>query len=312
MNEKNVLCISGGKDSTALWIYATKVLKKDVLPIFCDTGNEHPLTYLYLEYLQKQLGELKIIKADFTKQLEQKKKYVKENWGKDLISSGKSEEEAQNIVSEVLKNLNPTGNNFLDLCKWKGRFPSTKARFCTQELKVIPTAELIYIPLLEQGFKVFSWVGVRADESLARSKLEEYEEVPEGWTIYRPLLKWTVEDVFAIHREFNIEPNPLYKQGMKRVGCMPCINTNKDELFQISLRFEEEINRIAKWEEEVSKVSKRQHASFFPWVNGDDKSDIHQWVNWAKTVHGGRQVDILKVIESENLPTCSSVYGLCE
>ena len=31
--------------------------------------------------------------------------------------------------------LHPSGNPFLDLCLWKGRFPSRKAQFCTEHLK---------------------------------------------------------------------------------------------------------------------------------------------------------------------------------
>ncbi len=34
--------------------------------------------------------------------------------------------------------LHPTGNPFLDLCLWKGRMPSRKAQFCTEQLKRDP------------------------------------------------------------------------------------------------------------------------------------------------------------------------------
>ena len=309
--EKNVLCISGGKDSTALWIYATKVLKKEVMPIFCDTGNEHPITYEYLDYLQSKLGYLKIIKPDFSEQIIRKRKYVQENWKDDFLKMGKTEEEAEEIIKKVIEILVPTGNPFLDLCIWKSRFPSSQARFCTTELKVIPTIEQVYLPLLEQGHEVFSWVGVRADESQARAKLQEYEALPEGYTVYRPILKWTVQDVFEIHKKYDIEPNPLYKQGMKRVGCMPCIHANKEELFEISIRFKEEIERIAEWEKIVGRASKRQRSSFFIHSDDDDRSDIRKWVEWSKTSYGGKQLDLFKTEQLE-VPQCSSIYGLCE
>jgi 3'-phosphoadenosine 5'-phosphosulfate sulfotransferase (PAPS reductase)/FAD synthetase len=308
--EKNVICISGGKDSTALWIYATKVLKKEVMPIFCDVGNEHPMTYEYIDYLQSKLGKLKIIKADFTDQIERKKKYVQENWKEDFIKKGFTENEAQEIIKKVVENLKPTGNPFLDLCIVKGRFPSSQARFCTTELKIIPTLEQVYIPLFESGHKVISWVGVRADESQARSRLEEYEELPEGYTIYRPLLKWNVQNVFEIHQKYQIEPNPLYKQGMSRVGCSPCINSTKENLFQLAIRYPNEIERIAEWERLVGLTSKSQKASFF--TAEPEKSSIKDYANWSMTAYGGKQVDLLKLIEAEELPQCSSVYGLCE
>src|SRR5699024_2393008 len=121
----------------------------------------------------------------------------------------------------ALSVLQPTGVPMLDLAIWKGRFPSTRARFCTTELKVIPIMEQVYMPLFEEGKHVISWQGVRADESLARAKLTEYEPMPEGFDVYRPLLKWTAQDVFEMHDKYGIEPNPLYKEGMSRVGCMP-------------------------------------------------------------------------------------------
>lgn len=52
---------------------------------------------------------------------------------------------------------------------WKGRFPSTMARFCTVELKVRPMFDQIYVPIFEAGDKVISWQGIRANESLRRS-----------------------------------------------------------------------------------------------------------------------------------------------
>jgi len=39
MKIANVLSISGGKDSTAMWIYAVKEMGVEVIPVFADTGN---------------------------------------------------------------------------------------------------------------------------------------------------------------------------------------------------------------------------------------------------------------------------------
>lgn len=308
----NVLSISGGKDSTAMWILAVREMGTEVIPVFADTGNESPITYEYIDYLESKLGPIRRVKADFSEQIAQKRKYVAEHWPEKLMQSGKTKEEAEYIVERTLNHLHPTGNPFLDLCIWKGRFPSTKARFCTQYLKIIPIAEQVYFPLFEEGYKVVSWQGVRAAESAARAKLPEREDTPEGYEIYRPLLKWSARDVFDMHKKHGIEPNPLYLQGMGRVGCMPCINVRKDELFEIHRRFPEEIERIAEWERIVASVSRRGESSFLPALEGDDKKNIYDWVEWSKTSYGGRQMDLVKMIEFEEVPVCSSVYGLCE
>jgi len=58
-----------------------------------------------------------------------------------------------------------------------------------------------------------------------------------------------------MHDKHGIKPNPLYKQGMGRVGCMPCIHAKKDEILEISKRFPEEIKRVAEWERLVTQVN---------------------------------------------------------
>lgn len=300
----NVMSVSGGKDSAAMWIYATKELGIEVIPVFADTGNEHPSTYEYLDYLERELGPIQRVVPDFSKQIAKKREYVESHW------AGKGVTEEQ--IKIALEHLRPSGNPFLDLCIWKGRFPSTKVRFCTQFLKIIPIAEGVYFPLLEDGYHIVSWQGVRAAESPARAKLPMREDTPEGYEVYRPLLNWSAKDVFDMHKKHDIEPNPLYSQGMSRVGCMPCINVNKSELFEISRRFPAEIERIAEWERIVAGASKRGNSSFLPALLDDDKKDIWDWVEWSKTSYGGHTYDLLKMIELDDFPSCSSVYGLCE
>lgn len=58
-------------------------------------------------------------------------------------------------------------DGMIDLAKKKKRFPSTKARFCTTELKVVPMID--FILSLESHIIVVD--GIRADESKKRSKM---------------------------------------------------------------------------------------------------------------------------------------------
>lgn len=300
MTDINVISISGGKDSTAMWLLALERNTPNLKVVFSDVGHEHPETYKYIDYLEKELGPITRIKPDFTEQILRKREVVQTKWRKEGVS--------EQIIQQALEVLHPTGNPFLDLCIWKGRFPSTMARFCTVELKVRPMFDQVYVPIFEAGDHVVSWQGIRANESLSRSKMTEKELTPEGYTIYRPILEWDVDDVFKQHDKHGIKPNPLYKQGMGRVGCMPCINSRKEELYEIARRFPKEIERVAKWEEIVSKASKRGSATFF---TSDDKGHgIHEVVEWSKTSYGGKQYDLLKLMEE--VPTCSSQYGLCE
>lgn len=316
--EHNIISVSGGKDSTALLLLAIEREAENMQAVFADTGHEHPQTYEYVQYLNDEVFPIRTIRADFAADIERKRQVVQTKWRNEGVS--------EEIIEQALNVLQPTGNPFLDLCLWKGRFPSTKARFCSEELKRNPIIEQVLTPLLEQQGDVVCWQGVRADESLARRHLTEREckqVMPNGaelWN-YRPILQWTAQDCFDMHKKHGIKHNPLYEQGMGRVGCMPCIHSRKDELLEISRRFPQEIERIAQWERIVAEASRHavQGMTFFTY-QGDrgsayndnvyEKGNIWQVVEWAKTSRGGKQYDFLRV--QNDGPLCSSIYGLCE
>lgn len=315
MKEHNIVSVSGGKDSTALLLLAIERQPENLQAVFADTGNEHPQTYDYVQYLNDKVFPIRTVKADFSEDIEARRTLLKK------IVAGEEQDKrglhrwTPERAAEALEYLKPTGIPFLDLCLLKGMFPTARFRFCSEMLKRDPVMEYVLLPLLDAGDDVVSWQGVRADESLARRHLPEREckqTLPNGaelWN-YRPILKWAVEDVFEMHHKHGINPNPLYRQGMSRVGCMPCIHERKDGLLEISKRFPEELQRIAQWEELVTKVMKSDHigASFFHKSQGG--VGIWQTVEWAKTGRGGLQYDLLRV--DNDGPLCSSVYGLCE
>jgi 3'-phosphoadenosine 5'-phosphosulfate sulfotransferase (PAPS reductase)/FAD synthetase len=307
----NIVSVSGGKDSTALLLLAIEQEVENLQAVFADTGHEHPQTYQYVQYLNDTVFPIRTIKAEFSDRFKTKRKWVETKWREQGISEEK--------VQRALAVLHPTGIPFLDLCVVSGRFPSTKAAFCSQELKRNPIIEQVQMPLLDQGDEIWSWQGVRADESLSRRNLPELEEVGGGLWNYRPILQWTAQQCFEMHHKHGVKPNPLYSQGMGRVGCMPCINTRKDELLEISRRFPEEIERVAEWERLVQEASKKGAATLFAGANRGENlnpeqcvevANIYSMVEWSKTSRGGVQYDFLRV--QNDGPMCSSVYGLCE
>lgn len=303
---KNVVSISGGKDSavTALYCRETEDASSMVL-ISAETDHEHPITYDYLRYLEDYFGmPIHRLRADFTDRIARKRRYVQEVWPTEGVP--------QEIVDRALAVLQPTGNAMLDLCIWKGRFPSRKAQFCTEELKTTVLMNF-QLDLIEQGYAVWSWQGIRADESLARRYRPAFEQMDDHLFIYRPIIRWTAADVFEAHAYCGLKPNPLYLQGMRRVGCMPCINSGKDELAEIVRRWPDVIEKLALWERIVAAASKRQAASFFP-APEDGRGElqgrnIRERVEWSRTSLGGKQFDLMADLPA---PKCSSHYALCE
>lgn len=311
---KHVVSVSGGKDSAATLLLALENCQRDsIVPIFCDTGNEHQAVYEYLAYLEQALDiTVHRLKADFSEQIARKRMFIARDQrngrknGSRLRWSNKSKRRA-------LAELHPTGNPFLDLCMWKGRFPSRKAQFCTEELKR-NMAVSFQIDLIDEGHQILSWQGVRRDESEARKNAKKIERLNPNMWAFRPLVEWTAAQVFEYCASRGIQPNPLYKQGMSRVGCMPCINVNKEELRQIAQRFPEMIHEKAEWERKVALCSKLGCATFIPAPGMSNheaaKQTIWTVVEWSKTTRGGKQFNLLAGLEE---PTaCASAYGLCE
>jgi 3'-phosphoadenosine 5'-phosphosulfate sulfotransferase (PAPS reductase)/FAD synthetase len=311
MKEHNIISVSGGKDSTALLLLAIERQPDNMQAVFADTGNEHEITYEYVQYINDKVFPIRMIKADFSADIARKREYVLTKWA----GKGRSQEAIERAAAALV----PTGNPFLDRAVLSGRFPSSQLAFCSTSLKRDPIIAQVQTPLLEAGDDVISWIGVRRDESRNRRHLSEnelkvtHENGAELWN-YRPILDWTAEDCFAMHKKHGIKHNPLYEMGMSRVGCMPCINCRKDELLEISKRFPEAIDRIAGWEKAVAAASPRNGATFFSAAglsNADaSKQTIETVVEWAKTSRGGKQYDFLRM--QDDGPICTSVYGLCE
>jgi 3'-phosphoadenosine 5'-phosphosulfate sulfotransferase (PAPS reductase)/FAD synthetase len=355
----HIISCSTGKDSVAALLVAVRRFgRRRVRGILCDTGNEHEMVFAHRLYLEQATGvPIEILTANFDAEIAAKREYIARDVrtrreydtrpvfeadgktpvmkrdGRGNIVLNKKGNPVQKQIKvgggrrvrwtnkakrRALAVLHPSGNPFLDLCMWKGRFPSRKAQFCTEHLKRNMAIEY-QLDLIDQGYTVVSWQGVRRDESLNRADAKLFERIDTFHFIYRPLVEWNVARVFQIAKEESIEPNPLYKCGMGRVGCMACINVSKDELHQIAVRFPEHIDKIDGWEQMVSQASKRGHSTFFHKIDNQagqidsvifSRNKVREVVEWAKTSRGGKQFSLLTDLEDSTV--CSSSYGLCE
>lgn len=305
----HLVSFSTGKDSQAtLSVAIDKFGAKKVRAMVLDTDNESEAFQRHIEYIRSHTGvEFAVLKADFSDRMEvhRNRLLAIANGAPDYKKNAKYPwtPESAARAAEVMQ---PTGNAFLNLCLLKGSFPSHSRQFCTEELKRNVAVEY-QLDLVEEGYTVVSWQGVRRDESARRANVAKFEKIGPGMYAYRPIVDWTVENVFSYIKSTGLRPNELYTQGMNRVGCFPCINVNKEELRQIALRFPEEIERIAQWEKLVALASRTGRASF---LYSPEGSNIWERVEWAKTSRGGRQYSLLTALEETK--ACSSAYGLCE
>lgn len=291
---KIIVAYSGGKDSQACLLWAVKKYgAENIEAVFCDTGWENPITY---EHLKKTTDDLKV----------------------RLIT----------VKSKKFAGL-------IDLAEKKTRFPSSQRRFCTSELKIIPFIDYI----LEQKEHLIIIQGIRAQESHSRSKMQaqctyfKYYFEPyndkgkkhsyrgkdvKKWVkmyssdILRPVFHWTGQEVIDFIIANGQQPNPLYKEGFKRVGCFPCILSGHQEIYQI-------IKRYPAHFEEIIAHEKRIGSSFFKidLIPANHQTGVCKRTGKSFTTGEDvrkylmRKNATLDIFEDSPI-SCSSYYHLCE
>ena len=170
-------------------------------------------------------------------------------------------------------------DGMVDLARQKKRWPSTRARFCTQELKTKPCIDYVLDEVQDNMLMI---QGIRAAESASRAKMSaqctyfKYYFEPYGYDkngkpkkhtyrgkevrafrekfaddLLRPVFDWSAQQVIDYILAAGLEPNPLYKMGYKRVGCWPCVMANQRDILNIARQSPERIDEIATLEQEL-------------------------------------------------------------
>jgi 3'-phosphoadenosine 5'-phosphosulfate sulfotransferase (PAPS reductase)/FAD synthetase len=299
MGTKRVVGFSGGADSQecANWVL-DRYPADDVILLNTEAGrNEHPLTVMHRNWFSAHVHPvIEVVPLV-----------------RDLGTRGTE----PGAIGDRRREFSDDDELTFDrLAYIKGRFPSKKAQFCTEHLKLAPQKRWCDENLLDRGIDYERYIGVRRDESRDRkcASLEEFDDYFDV-TIHRPLADWTKQEVFDSLKARGQEINPLYRMGFSRVGCAPCINSGKDDIRNWAARFPEMIDKVREWEKRVGRT-------FFPPMlpgcdsfESDDPRKINwvdQVVEWAKTARGGQQYALPFVELDAAAGACSSKYGLCE
>ena len=209
-----------------------------------------------------------------------------------------------------------------ELIRKKGLLPSRVRKWCTHELKLLPFRD--YVNALDD--ETVNAVGIRAAESKRRAGYGEWEhsdnirDAPVDCWLWRPILRFSFEDVISLHQHHGVKPNPLYlKQGVERVGCWPCINSRKAEIRMVSEQSPETIDKIEELEAFTEEAIKRKLAArglkprfdFPKWFYVNKRPvPIREAVAWSKTARGGKQAANLELFD-DGRDGCMR-WGMCE
>ncbi|MFT3994765.1 MAG: phosphoadenosine phosphosulfate reductase family protein [Dysgonomonas sp.] len=325
---KVIITCSGGKDSVAglIWMKNNGYNKSDI--VFCDTKWESDITYSYLKYLEQKTGAsftfLKSKKYDGMIDLARKKKRFPSSQRRFCTSELKSIPMIDYILDEVK-------DNFIVVQGIRAAESASRALMQSQcnyfkyYLEPIET-NTTRLPKLEQRLSIekkkSKYLKILEKIEKVKERLAKGKEDPKYHTyrrkevlsycktfatdVLRPVFDWSAQAVIDYSLENGIDVNPLYSMGMKRVGCFPCIMSGLSEIHQLSIRFPERIEEIARYELEIGssffgpdKIPSRFYKGAYPLI-----TDVVKYANG--------KYDAGELFEENNATSCMSFYGLCE
>jgi 3'-phosphoadenosine 5'-phosphosulfate sulfotransferase (PAPS reductase)/FAD synthetase len=134
--------------------------------------------------------------------------------------------------------------------KFPAKVASLRTRWCSSALKIDVAKMAIANQPRFLGKKIVVVTGERWQESTARSKyakVQYYCQPNSRRTVYqfRPVLDWSIEQVWEVIAKYKITPHPAYLMGFGRVSCRTCIFGSPSQWATIHRDFSKTFNRIA-------------------------------------------------------------------
>jgi 3'-phosphoadenosine 5'-phosphosulfate sulfotransferase (PAPS reductase)/FAD synthetase len=138
------------------------------------------------------------------------------------------------IRFEVVKK---NGGDLLEGIEKRGMWPSSQARYCTSDYKRAPVRTLMTRLVEENGWenghpriRILNCMGLRADESPARSKREAFRhddaasnKTKRDVDEWLPIHSWSEREVWKRIYDSGVPHHKAYDLGMKRLSCVFCV-----------------------------------------------------------------------------------------
>lgn len=132
--------------------------------------------------------------------------------------------------AETVQFMNEVAARYPELKVYKNdaaipeRLYETDPDKCCDILKVIPVKQAI------DEMHVKCWVtGLRCTEGRTRTDFKEVEERDKGLIKLNPVLIWKEREVWQYLALYQVPVNPLYAEGYRSLGCLPCTKITNDD-----------------------------------------------------------------------------------
>lgn len=189
------------------------------------------------------------------------------------------------------------------------KFPAVSAdltsRWCSSYLKIDVMASAIRNQDRFRGKRTLVITGERAEESLARSKYEEFEphraDLRDGKRYqrhidhWRPVLYWKEERVWSAMEVHNIVPHPCYYLGWSRCSCAGCIFGSADMFKTLRHINPHQFDNLADYEDKFDFTMKRKVSLVELVETGSlyEANDFDYWSQIATSHTYDRPIDFL-------------------
>jgi 3'-phosphoadenosine 5'-phosphosulfate sulfotransferase (PAPS reductase)/FAD synthetase len=146
--------------------------------------------------------------------------------------------------------------------------PDLSVRWCSAYLKI----DVMDAALTGQerfvGKKTLVLTGERAEESAGRAKYKEFEphrrdnrngkRTQRHVDHWRPVHKWTIQQVWELIKKYSVNPHPAYRAGFGRVSCQFCIFGNANQFASAKAISPDRFETVANYEASFGKTIKRK------------------------------------------------------
>jgi len=202
-----IVMYSGGKDSTAALLYVLNYIrnynkKNRVRVLFADTGIEHPLTYKYIEYVEKKLNiNIEKLNNDEFLDVCLDKKMFPRPLTRFCTKELKVRPFREWIYNNYVSQGKRAGTDFIVVQGIRAEESERRAA--------------VYSEFNEKTYKV------------------NYK--PFNVIYWHPILHWTATDVFKYIEDNGLQQNKVYTHlKLNRASCFPCIMSNLNEIKHIA------------------------------------------------------------------------------